>query len=82
MAKTVLNLPTKITVIRLALIPLMVVLFFINNRWVHYSLFIVYILAVSTDKLDGYLARSRNMVTPFGAFLDPLVGKLPKMGRL
>jgi CDP-diacylglycerol--glycerol-3-phosphate 3-phosphatidyltransferase len=76
MVKRRFNLPTRITLFRLAMIPILVILFFIPNVYVAYALFFLYIIAVSTDKLDGYLARRNNMVTPFGAFLDPLVDKM------
>lgn len=74
--KKIFNLPNTLTITRLALIPVMVVLFLIDNLYLNYVLFVVYLIAVSTDKLDGYLARRKNLVTVFGAFLDPLVDKM------
>ena len=72
------NLPNKITVLRILLVP--VVLFFVYH--IESSLgfnitAIVLFLAVSlTDTLDGHIARSRNLVTDFGKFLDPLADKI------
>lgn len=70
------NLPTQITVSRLAAIPLVFWLLAnpsVNNRWWAVG---VFLLAACTDWLDGYLARRLNQVTELGKFLDPLVDKL------
>ena len=72
------NLPTKITVARIALIPVMVALYFIsfgNNLNLLCSA-LIYVIAAFTDFLDGYIARSRNMVTDLGKFLDPIADKV------
>ena len=72
------NLPNKITVLRILLLP--VVLFFvyhIESGMAFNIMAIVLFLAVSlTDTLDGHIARSRNLVTDFGKFLDPLADKI------
>ncbi len=72
------NLPNKITTLRILMVP--VVLFFvycIEKGPLFNILAILLFLAVSlTDTLDGYLARSRNLVTDFGKFLDPLADKI------
>ncbi len=80
------NLPNKLTLGRIICIPFFVVFlvynFFENpniSRIVSASLFI---LASVTDFLDGYLARSRNLVTDFGKFMDPLADKFLILGAM
>ena len=77
------NLPNKLTIFRIILVPIMVIipLLGINNEfngipitWIIVD--IIFIIASITDKLDGYLARSRNQVTNFGKFLDPIADKI------
>lgn len=77
------NLPNKLTIFRIILVPIMVVipflplegsLFNIPFTWLLISL--IFIIASITDKLDGYLARSRNEITTFGKFLDPIADKI------
>ena len=67
------NLANKLTFLRIIMIPLMAVLYFFS---LEYAAAAVFILAVLTDMLDGRIARSRNMVTDFGKFLDPIADKL------
>lgn len=71
------NLANKLTIIRIFLVP--VFLIFITIKDVPYGKTIataIFILAALTDKLDGYIARSRNQITRFGKFMDPLADKL------
>src|SRR3712207_9479329 len=71
------NLANKLTIIRIFLVP--VFLIFITIKDVPYGNTIataIFILAALTDKLDGYIARSRNQITRFGKFMDPLADKL------
>ncbi|SKA76577.1 CDP-diacylglycerol--glycerol-3-phosphate 3-phosphatidyltransferase [Clostridium sp. USBA 49] len=71
------NLANKLTIIRIFLVP--VFLIFIAVKEIPYGTIIataVFILAALTDKLDGYIARSRNQITRFGKFMDPLADKL------
>ena len=71
------NLANKLTLIRIFLVP--VFLLFIATKGIPYGRFIatfIFILASLTDKLDGYIARSRNQITNFGKFMDPLADKL------
>ncbi len=71
------NLANKLTLGRIFLVPVFLV--FIAVKDIPYGSFIatfIFILAASTDKLDGYVARSRNQITNFGKFMDPLADKL------
>ncbi|MBU5590662.1 CDP-diacylglycerol--glycerol-3-phosphate 3-phosphatidyltransferase [Clostridium sp. MSJ-4] len=71
------NLANKLTIIRIFLVP--VFLIFIAAQDIPYGTVIatvIFILAALTDKLDGYIARSRNQITKFGKFMDPLADKL------
>lgn len=92
------NLPNKLTLFRIILVPIMVIVSFFDipgsflgistTMWI---LNLIFIIASITDKLDGYLARKNNQVTTFGKFLDPIADKilvvtamilLVEMGRL
>ncbi len=77
------NLPNKLTVIRIFLVPIMVIIPFLGidgtvfNIPLSYIIMdIIFIIASLTDKLDGYIARSRNQITNFGKFLDPIADKI------
>ena len=70
------NLPTKITVARLALIPVFIVLYLIPFPYHTVIATAVFIVASLTDWLDGYLARKNNMVTTLGKFLHPVADKV------
>lgn len=77
------NLPNKLTIFRIILVPIMVLIPFlgITGDWngISISFLImdaIFIIASITDKLDGYIARSRQQVTTFGKFLDPLADKI------
>ena len=77
------NLANKLTIFRIILVPLMVIIPFLGINENLYGIPITYIImdfifiiASITDKLDGYIARSRNQVTTFGKFLDPLADKI------
>ncbi len=77
------NLPNKLTIFRIILVPIMVIIPFLGIQGDFLSLPIeywliegIFILASLTDKLDGYLARKNNQVTTFGKFLDPLADKI------
>ena len=67
------NLPNKLTVLRMILVPVFMAVLLLWNRWVALAIFI---LASLTDFVDGKLARSRGLVTDFGKFMDPLADKL------
>lgn len=73
------NLANKLTVLRIIMIPIFLIVLFTN--WIpepqsRIFAVIIFALASLTDMLDGYIARSRNMVTTLGKFLDPLADKL------
>ena len=70
------NIPNIITVMRVALIPVFIVLFWLPFSWSFWAASAVFAFASLTDWLDGYLARRLNQSTPFGAFLDPVADKL------
>ena len=76
------NLPNKLTMLRILMIPLFVILALIPAHWAQYVALLVYILACVTDTLDGRIARSRHMVTNFGKFADPIADKLLVMSAL
>ena len=73
------NLPNKLTVLRVILIPFFVFFLLENFVLVPYKAYIalgIFIIASVTDFLDGAIARKRNLVTNFGKFMDPLADKL------
>ena len=77
------NLANKLTIFRMMLVPLIVIASYL---WTDISIYgipvsmivmdVIFIIASITDKLDGYIARSRNQITTFGKFLDPLADKI------
>lgn len=71
------NLANKLTIVRIFLVPIFLI--FITAQDIPYGTVIatvIFIIAALTDKLDGYIARSRNQITKFGKFMDPLADKL------
>ena len=70
------NLPNILTLLRIALIPVFIVVYYLPWEWHHFASAAIFGLAALTDWVDGYLARKFNQVTPFGAFLDPVADKL------
>lgn len=73
------NLPNKLTLLRVFMIPLFVVLLLLQkgeNPTLRYIATFIFILAALTDTLDGYIARKYNLITNFGKFMDPLADKL------
>ena len=70
------NLPTWLTLFRVALLPVMVAVFYLPFPGHNITAAIVFVLAAFTDWLDGYLARRMNLTSAFGAFLDPVADKL------
>ncbi|MEF9951211.1 MAG: CDP-diacylglycerol--glycerol-3-phosphate 3-phosphatidyltransferase [Clostridium sp.] len=76
------NLANKITTFRIILIPLFLVLIYCDFKYHTLVATSIFIFAAITDWLDGYIARSRNQVTKFGKFLDPLADKLMVIAAL
>ena len=73
------NLPNKMTVLRVCMIPFFVVMLLLNggeNQTYRYIAAAIFIVASLTDMLDGKIARKYNLVTNFGKFMDPLADKL------
>ncbi|HBG75456.1 MAG TPA: CDP-diacylglycerol--glycerol-3-phosphate 3-phosphatidyltransferase [Clostridiales bacterium] len=70
------NLANKITIFRILLIPLFLVFMLVPFPNNNIFAVILFLLAASTDSLDGYIARKRNEITNFGKFIDPLADKL------
>lgn len=77
------NLANKLTIFRIILVPIMVLIPYLGIdtyimgiplTWVIVA--IIFLIAAITDKLDGYIARSRNQITNFGKFLDPIADKI------
>lgn len=71
-----LNLPTTLTVARIATIPLFIAAFYWHHPLGHLLAAFIFAAAAATDWLDGYLARSWSQSTSLGAFLDPVADKL------
>lgn len=70
-----LNLPNVLTLIRLALVPALIVAFWQVTPARQWWAFAIFVLAAGTDKLDGYFARSRGLVTDFGKLTDAIADK-------
>lgn len=82
------NLPNKLTMIRILMIPLFVVCFYlpsswvigtlngVNMQWNYFIAAVIFLLAYVTDTLDGRIARARGLVTDFGKLMDPTADKL------
>jgi len=81
------NIPILLTWLRVALIPLVVGVFYLPVSWLSsfdqgLASTIVFIVAAATDWFDGFLARRWNQTSAFGAFLDPVADKLMVAGAL
>ncbi|MFA5984502.1 MAG: CDP-diacylglycerol--glycerol-3-phosphate 3-phosphatidyltransferase [Methylococcaceae bacterium] len=70
------NLPTNLTLLRIALIPFLIAIFYMPWAYANQICALIFIIAGITDWLDGYLARKMDKETAFGAFLDPVADKL------
>ncbi len=76
------NWPNRLTLLRIALIPVCVLLLHINAPLCQYAALAVFVIASMTDWLDGYIARRQHIVTNFGKFLDPVADKLLVLSTL
>ena len=71
------NLPNKVTMVRFLMVPVFVLVVSLWHGWAADLLAgLLFIVAACTDFVDGHLARSRNLVTTFGKFMDPLADKV------
>ncbi len=76
------NLPNKLTLLRMCLIPVFIVCFYIDVTWKLYLAAGVFFAAYMTDILDGQIARRQNIVTDFGKLMDPIADKLLTVSAL
>ena len=77
------NLPNKLTVLRLILVPIFVVIMMVSDAvWASATGLALFIIASLTDMLDGKIARKHNLVTDFGKFMDPLADKFMVIGAM
>ncbi len=83
------NLPNKLTIFRIILVPIMVIIPYLGITQEIWGLPItfliidlIFIIASITDKLDGTIARKKNLVTTFGKFLDPIADKILVLSAL
>ncbi len=70
------NVPNTLTTLRIVLVPILVVVFYLPFTWAPMACAAIFALAAVTDWADGYLARRLSQVSTFGAFLDPVADKL------
>ena len=71
-----LSVPNLLTYLRIILIPLLAIAYYLPHRHAHVLAMLIFVLAALTDWLDGYLARKLDQMSRFGAFLDPVADKL------
>lgn len=70
------NLANKLTMLRIAIVPVLMLFMYLNNFWMRIFALLLFILAAITDIYDGYFARKYKTITSLGIFLDPLADKL------
>lgn len=70
------NWPNILTLLRILLIPVFIIIFYLPVAWAHIATAVIFAIACITDWLDGYLARRLKQTSLFGAFLDPVADKL------
>lgn len=70
------NLANKLTIFRIILVPVFMFFLLLDINYGQYIAGIIFVVAALTDMLDGHIARSRNLITTFGKFMDPLADKL------
>lgn len=70
------NLPNRLSLLRIILVPVMAILFLLKYNWSVITAVCVFVIACFTDFLDGHIARKYNMVTDLGKLLDPIADKM------
>lgn len=70
------NLPNRLTILRICMIPLFVVAYFLPFSWAPWVAVAIFVLAAFTDFLDGFIARKYHLVTDLGKLLDPIADKI------
>jgi CDP-diacylglycerol--glycerol-3-phosphate 3-phosphatidyltransferase len=70
------NLPNSLTLVRILLIPVFILVFYLPYHWTNAAAAVIFAVGALTDWLDGYLARRLGQTSRFGAFLDPVADKL------
>lgn len=70
------NLPNKLTILRIILVPVFVACFYLPVAGAMYIAAAVFVIAYFTDMLDGHIARKYNLITDFGKLMDPMADKL------
>ena len=76
------NTANKLTLLRIALVPVFLVILYWGFPFSNWVALLVFIIASVTDFLDGHIARSHNMITDFGKFMDPLADKMLVMAAM
>ena len=76
------NLPNKLSMLRIFMIPFFVGFALVDAQWAQYVALGIFIAASLTDTLDGQIARRRGLITNFGKFIDPIADKLLVMSAL
>ena len=71
-----LNIPNRLSILRMCLVPVCVLLFYLPGQTARTAALIVFCIAAFTDFLDGQIARRQHIVTTFGKFIDPVADKL------
>ena len=70
------TVPTILTLLRIALVPVLVLFFYLPLTWSNLACTVIFVLAAVTDIADGYIARKTEQMSRFGEFLDPVADKL------
>ncbi len=70
------NLPNRLTMLRIALVPVFCVFLCVEARWAQFTAALLFVAAAVTDLFDGRIARGRGLVTDFGKLMDPIADKL------
>jgi len=70
------TVPTILTLLRIALVPVLVLFFYLPVEWSNFACAFIFVLAAITDIADGYIARKTHQMSRFGEFLDPVADKI------